>query len=514
MAILPKLEGLFARHFISRAKPALLKWLWPISSLKPPFWPRRSLTTPPWGSEGERSENLSAQALLTSSVKYSVSPRTWLKRISPQSEKLITFILIVAVIFLPAQTKVIAVDQIKTVEFYVYDSAAALSSSTSQTFSIYIGDDIGSVTNPIKSVSFTVSGTYTGNGSLNLTIDSGNSKTYTLPNVGSTPAPFEIEYKDTSNIINPTTAGSYSYSFGINPSGVTIYSFASKVSLTYKYAPLACADGQPTNEKIKTTQFYVAGYDTTVSSNTDVPFSVYIGDNISDVTNPIKSVYFRLTGTYTGNGSLGAELNSDAGTLRTYTLPNVASTPTSLDLLYKDTGNIINPTTAGNYSYTLNLLPSGVTIYSLGVVLSITYRYKPPTCGGLPATGLLTSAIFDTTGSADGPAYNSLLWQGSLEGGNGRVRFQLATSNCSNGASNYPTCNSGSWSYLGGATCSSGDCYDPGNPNTALELACAGANHNNQRYMRYKVQLCSNSDCSTAGSISPRVDDIVVNWSP
>jgi len=124
--------------------------------------------------------------------------------------------------------------------------------------------------------------------------------------------------------------------------------------------------------------------------------------------------------------------------------------------------------------------------------------------GGLPATGELTSVVFDTTGSANGPAYNSIMWKGTLNGGAGRVRFQFASADSADGP----------WNFIGGDTCSSGDWYDPGGPNMPAELKCAPQNHDNKRYFRYKVQLCSASDCSSSGTISPTVDDVIVSWSP
>jgi len=128
---------------------------------------------------------------------------------------------------------------------------------------------------------------------------------------------------------------------------------------------------------------------------------------------------------------------------------------------------------------------------------------------GMPATGQVTSVIYDTTQSATIlPTYNSIMWLGSWNGSTGRVRFQLATSNSTGGP----------WNYFGspdnGVTCNSSAWYDPGATSTPIEISCAPANHNNQRYYRYKVQICSKSDCATIGSNSPIVNDVMVNWSP
>jgi hypothetical protein len=258
-------------------------------------------------------------------------------------------------------------------------------------------------------------------------------------------------------------------------------------------------------EQVKTTEFYVYDSSTAINSNVSQDFSVYIGDNIGAVTNPIKSAFLKVSGVYTGVGSLTLTLNS--GNSKTYTLPSVSS-PTYFELLYKDNANIINPSTAGNYTYTLGMTPSGVTIYGVGAKLELTYKYVPTSCG-LPPTGELTSVVFDTTGSdIIKPAYNSIMWQGTLNSGNGRVRFQLATSDSP----------SGPWNYYGssdnGVTCNSAAWYDAPVADTPVEIICAEAYHNNQRYFRYIVQLCSNNDCVKPGDISPLVDDVIVNWSP
>lgn len=415
-------------------------------------------------------------------------------------------IIIVSLIPIPITQ---AVDQMKTEEFFVGDSASQISTQIDKTFSIYIGDDLSGVTNPIKSLYFIVSGVYTGNGTLQLQLDSdvATSKTFTLPNIGSTPTPFEIIYKDDTGKINPSTAGTYSYTLNIIPSGITISGFGAKVNTTHRYVPPSCVDGQPTNEKIKTTNFFVGDSAGQVSTQTDKLFSFYLGDDLSGITNPVKSVYFTVSGVYTSSASstLQLQLDSDAATSKTFTLPNIGSTPTPFEIIYKDDIGKINPNTSGTYTYTLNIIPANMTISGLGAKATFTHRYKPPTCGGggMPATGNLISTVLDT-GVTDGATYNSIMWKGSLGGGSGKVKFQLATSNNT----------AGPWNFVGGPTCSAGDWYDAVASNTPIEITCASSYHNNQRYFKYKIQLCSNTDCSTSGSFSPQVDDVVVNWSP
>ncbi len=111
------------------------------------------------------------------------------------------------------------------------------------------------------------------------------------------------------------------------------------------------------------------------------------------------------------------------------------------------------------------------------------------------ANANLTSSIFDT-GIVGGAAYNTIMWQGS-QPTQTSVRFQLATSN--NPA--------GPWSYVGsdgtGTTY-----YQPAGPNVQTKIN--RTYHNNERFVRYKVFLQSDP----GRTVSPRVDDIIINWSP
>jgi hypothetical protein len=260
-------------------------------------------------------------------------------------------------------------------------------------------------------------------------------------------------------------------------------------------------------DQLKSTDYFVGTSATAVSSATDFPFNLYIGDNLTGVTDPIKSAYFTISGVYTGGGSLQAQIDSSATTSKTFILPSV-SVPTSFELIYRDDTARINPQSAGSYNYTLNLSPGGITISGLGAKLETTYRYHPPSCGlNYPPYGDLISAIFDSTASAAGPAYNSILWRGALGGASfdtGKVLLQLAASDSSLGP----------WTYLG-SSCLGGnnDWYDLSlTPGLPTEIGCYPL-LNNKRYFRYKARLCS-SDCLASGLSTPQVDEIIVNWSP
>lgn len=111
------------------------------------------------------------------------------------------------------------------------------------------------------------------------------------------------------------------------------------------------------------------------------------------------------------------------------------------------------------------------------------------------ATSTLLSSIFDT-GVAGGAAFNSIMWQGSQPAGT-VVRFQFASSASSTGP----------WLYRG-PDGSDATFYMP--TGSGLPIPLNRSYHNNHRYYRYKIIL--ESDVSQ--TVSPRVDNVIVNWSP
>jgi len=417
---------------------------------------------------------------------------------------------------------VFAVDQIKTNEAFILSSTAPISSATSTPFTVYIGDTLTGVTSPaVKSIYFIVSGvaSSTTGDTLTINIDGvpATSKSFTLPTITlATPPNFEFIYNDTSNYINPSSSGAYTYTLNIIPAGATVYGLSVKMVESHRFAPPACADGASTNQKIKTTDSLVYSSSTPISATTAIPFNFYIGDNLAGVTDPLKSLYFTVSAVATSTAAFTVtiDINGDPATSQVFAFPAVASPPAPLDFIYKDPSNFINPTSAGSYSYVLNITPSsGLLLYIPGVKMTETHRYAPPSCGGMPILGDLISAVFDSTGSTDGGGYNSVMWTGTLGGpgtNEGKVRFQFAGADSP----------AGPWSYIGGATCAVGDWFDPGAPNVAVELIGTGANAaacrtawNNKRYFRYKVEICSN-DCTTAGTYTPTVNNVIVNWTP
>jgi len=132
------------------------------------------------------------------------------------------------------------------------------------------------------------------------------------------------------------------------------------------------------------------------------------------------------------------------------------------------------------------------------------------------AGGFLESSIFDT-GVISGAAFNYILWRGSLNGGS--VSFQLAASNCANGATDPPEegaidppgpshciTNPG-W---GGSKVDVDGAFSASLPSTGADIPAKISNINNKRYFRYKIFISTD----TWRTASPVVTDVIVNWSP
>jgi hypothetical protein len=114
-------------------------------------------------------------------------------------------------------------------------------------------------------------------------------------------------------------------------------------------------------------------------------------------------------------------------------------------------------------------------------------------------TGSLDSTTFDT-GVAQGAQLNSIAWQGSLPVVGTAVAFQLAVA----------TSSGGPWNFTGpGGSTSTSDVWPGGSSGTQVELVPYTL-YQNFRYFRYRVILTSN----LAQTQTPRVDDVIVSWSP
>lgn len=108
-------------------------------------------------------------------------------------------------------------------------------------------------------------------------------------------------------------------------------------------------------------------------------------------------------------------------------------------------------------------------------------------------SGYIISSGFDT-GINGGASFMGLMWKGQLN--SGTVKFQIASSNSHNGP----------WVFYGPT--SESDYYIP-NPSVRAPFPLSGAaSHQNKRYLRYIAIL------EPSGGQSPRVDDIIIYWSP
>lgn len=412
-------------------------------------------------------------------------------------------------LFLLSSVAVFAADKIKSTSFFSGTMTDLVSSPVSLSLSVYIGDNLLGITDPVKTAFIQVSGSYSGSGTLGVSLDGDvtSLQNFTLPAV-TKPTKFEIVYKDTGGKLNHSSAGNYEHQIDLDPSGVSVSGLAATAHFTIQYSADICDDGQPSAEKVKTTYFFVLSSESEISTPLTTPFQLYLGDELTGITDPVKSVLFEVSGTYTGGGTLGLSLNSDPGTLKTIDLPTVTE-PTFFSFDYQDASDIINPTSAGIFSYDFNLIPSGVSISSASVVAHVTHQYQPPACGtGYPPYGDLTSAVIQAPPEGVSPAYNSIFWKGTLGGpsqNKGKVKFRFA-------ASDNPA---GPWTdadFVGGNNCLSTEWLDTVGPDQPVEIKCF-SELNNKKYFRYKVRVCA-EDCIIFGQYTPTVNDIVINWSP
>lgn len=300
---------------------------------------------------------------------------------------------------------------------------------------------------------------------------------------------------------------------------------------------LATEEKKPPDFQTRTLKFFIFQEPAVLVSptSTTTDFSIFIGESAPVV----RDAYIEVRGVTKAAASqqIKVDLRAASGstcidsfpdTLRakTFTLDSTGQS-NHFRILYTGTStassfsptyclkNII--TSPGTYNFQLRTDINGADVSTLQARLVLTYQYTPATeaVGGLPATGEVISTTFDTY-AVNGANFNWILWKGIKPAGT-RVRLQLATSNCSNGATDPSTCLSGSWGATGsdylGSACTNSTWFEPVSA-TSIEIPRSCTTHNNKRYFRYKVQLCSNTDCSTAGSNNPEVQDVIVNFSP
>lgn len=266
-------------------------------------------------------------------------------------------------------------------------------------------------------------------------------------------------------------------------------------------------NSEETGSKQKTTEFFVLQENNVLTNgnSTSTEFEIFIGEDEPDLKNA-KIEINGIASSMASNPRIEVYLQNKSGTqqsdISTY---NISSSPNSTKFILTFNAttflSVTSPLVEGSNFYRIFITPFDLSVSLLSATVKINYKFTPPTTGiGYYPFGTLYSATFDT-GITQGAAYNSILWKGNIQ--SGKVKFQLATSDSS----------SGPWNYYGpGCTTASPDMYDIAADSPA-SIGCASI-HNNKRYSRYKVTICSASNCTSAGSTTPTIDDIIVNWSP
>lgn len=154
----------------------------------------------------------------------------------------------------------------------------------------------------------------------------------------------------------------------------------------------------------------------------------------------------------------------------------------------------IDPDSGVFYNYAWNDIIGWISLNCNCAVGNPAYYLTKTSWFATSTSGTLESSIFDT-GVAAGAKLNSILWRGSQPAGTG-VLFQLAVSNSTGGP----------WTFVG-TDGTSGTSFSTG-PDAALRLPVDL--FTDYRYFRYKTTLISNQ----AQTATPRVDEVLVNWSP
>ncbi len=138
------------------------------------------------------------------------------------------------------------------------------------------------------------------------------------------------------------------------------------------------------------------------------------------------------------------------------------------------------------------------------------YKVRTSWNPAVATVGYLESSVFDTKAQS-GATLNSIIWLGDNPLGGARVDFQVATSSAASDPWNWIGYDGTAATYYG-APCDAGISGGPGGndgapPNTPI---CINPNHvKNSRYLRYKVRLKADQ----TGTLTPQVDDIILNWS-
>lgn len=395
-------------------------------------------------------------------------------------------------------------DEIKTVQYFVGQETAETASgnTVNMAFTFFVGDTVTSTQNAV----FEITGTSAASGSqvIDVSVDDSTFSTsrvqrYTLDTTGRANE-FKILY-DATSYINIIIKGEYSYTLNVKATGEKVSLWSAKLLLTYRYTKYS-SEGS-TSCCIKTVKYFV-GQDTgetASATQVNMAHTFFIGDNVSVE----QSVFYEINGVSASAASQVIDLSLSGGNgacAASYTL-DTTSQYNTFRILYDVTSCIDIPAGQSDNSRTLQVKATGASVFIWSAELVVTYQFTPvSSAGGFRAKAEITSSTFDTSVTS-GAAPNSIMYKaqgGTIPAGT-KVRFQFASSSSV----------SGPWTYKGPDDTST-TWYEPSGPDVAVEIK---KEHHNLRYLRYKIQLCSNTDCTTAGGAStPEVIDVILNWSP
>lgn len=155
----------------------------------------------------------------------------------------------------------------------------------------------------------------------------------------------------------------------------------------------------------------------------------------------------------------------------------------------------ISPTTGIFSGYAWNDILGWISFNCADIAICGISDYKVVTSWTATSTsGTLDSAVIDT-GVVSGAQVNGVTWVGDRPSGTS-VRIQIATSQS----------DSGPWNYYG----SDGTASTYYTPESGVGAVLYPWAHAPGRYFRYRIILVSDS----GDTLTPRVDDVVVRWSP
>lgn len=333
---------------------------------------------------------------------------------------------------------------------------------------------------------------------------------YTLAGINGKPKPLTLKYNALENNAGIAGLGAMSNINAVNTdytyrlylkntvaSGTANFSLASaKLVLTYN----SSASGA---NFLKTNKFFISQEKNPTPGNSEISRNFSL--TISEKNPEMKSVFVEVSGIAKGSGANTVQLSAVKQGFPVYNAYSIDLGPAAANskfiARYDMSGLIGANDFPGTDNYIL-YVKNSFDAYLLSAKAIVTYKYSE-NVGGLPPSGYVISSTIDT-GIAKGAAYNSLMWKGSLNSGEvGQVGLQIAASDSING----------SWLFEGPDCTSNSKYAADANTPIPIEIVCA-ANHNNKRYFRYKVIICSSANCADSGSVNPEVDGVVVNWGP